>query len=93
MVSSSIGCLKTVISLNVQRKRTTLSFSFLIGATCMYSHTGLPDMTEERKYENKEIWNFVIYILLYNKQDEIKDVGMRKGSLDIIILWVNIINM
>lgn len=33
--SSSIGCLKSVMSLKVQRKSTTLSFSFLIGATCM----------------------------------------------------------
>lgn len=33
--SSSMGCLKRVMSLKVQRKRTTLSFSFLIGAICM----------------------------------------------------------
>lgn len=33
--SSSIGCLKSVISLKVQRKSTTLSFSFRMGATCM----------------------------------------------------------
>lgn len=35
VVSSSMGCLKRVMSLNVQRNRTTLSFSFLMGATCM----------------------------------------------------------
>lgn len=35
VASSSIGCLKSVMSLKVQRKSTTLSFSFLIGATCM----------------------------------------------------------
>lgn len=37
-----MGCLKRVMSLKVQRNRTTLSFSFLMGATCMYNHTGLP---------------------------------------------------
>lgn len=42
VVSSSMGCLKSVMSLKVQRKRTTLSFSFLMGATCMYSHIGVP---------------------------------------------------
>lgn len=35
VASSSMGCLKRVMSLKVQRKRTTLSFSFLIGAICM----------------------------------------------------------
>lgn len=60
VVSSSMGCLKTVMSLKVQRNRTTLSFSFLIGATCMYSHTGLPDLAEERKYENKKNWDEMI---------------------------------
>lgn len=35
VVSSSMGCLKRVMSLKVQRNSTTLSFSFLMGATCM----------------------------------------------------------
>lgn len=33
--SSSIGCLKSVMSRKVQRKSTTLSFSLRIGAICM----------------------------------------------------------
>ena len=31
--SSSMGCFRAVMSRNVKRKRTTTSFSFLIGAT------------------------------------------------------------
>lgn len=40
--SSSIGCLKAVMSLKVQRKRTTLSCSFLIGAIFTKNQTGVP---------------------------------------------------
>lgn len=78
VVSSSMGCLKTVMSLKVQRNRTTLSFSFLIGATCMYSHTGLPDLAEERKYENKKIG--MRYEWLYKNRDENKRSRNEKRS-------------
>ena len=40
--SSSIGCLSAVISLKVQRNRTTMSLSFLIGDMCINSHRGVP---------------------------------------------------
>lgn len=40
--SSSIGCLKAVMSLKVHRNRTTLSCSFLIGAIFTKNHTGIP---------------------------------------------------
>lgn len=39
--SSSRGCFSAVISRNVRRNSTTRSFSFLIGATCNSSHSGL----------------------------------------------------
>ena len=40
--SSSIGCLKAVMSLKVQRNNTTLSCSFLIGAIFTKNQTGIP---------------------------------------------------
>ena len=40
--SSSIGCLRAVISLNVQRNRTTISLSFFMGEMCSNSHRGVP---------------------------------------------------
>lgn len=40
--SSSIGCFRAVMSLNVHRNSTTCSFSFLIGAMCNRSHSGVP---------------------------------------------------
>ena len=43
-LSSSIGCLRAVMSLNVHRKRTTASFSFLMGATCKSSHNGVSEI-------------------------------------------------
>ena len=40
--SSSMGCLRAVMSLKVQRNRTTTSLSFLIGEMCISSHSGVP---------------------------------------------------
>ncbi len=45
--SSSIGCFNAVMSRNVSKNRTTMSFSFLIGAICNNSHNGVPNT--ERK--------------------------------------------
>jgi hypothetical protein len=39
--SVSIGCFKAVISRKVRRNRTTRSRSFLIGAICSSSHSGV----------------------------------------------------
>lgn len=44
--SSSMGCLKAVMSLNVQRNRTTLSCSLRIGAIFTKNHTGVPEERE-----------------------------------------------
>lgn len=41
--SSSMGCLKAVMSLKVHRKRTTFSCSFRIGAILTKNHTGVPE--------------------------------------------------
>lgn len=41
--SSSIGCLKAVMSLNVQRNRTTFSCSFRMGAIFTKNQTGVPE--------------------------------------------------
>ena len=46
--SSSIGCLKAVMSLKVQRNRTTLSCSFLIGAIFTKNQTGIPAAPREK---------------------------------------------
>ena len=48
--SSSIGCFKAVMSLNVQRKSTTCSFSFLIGAMCSNNHKGVPRTEKYRHF-------------------------------------------
>ena len=40
--SSSIGCFNAVMSLKVQRKRTTISLSFLMGDICINSQRGVP---------------------------------------------------
>ena len=42
LASSSMGCLRAVMSLNVQRNNTTTSLSFLIGDMCINSHSGVP---------------------------------------------------
>ena len=42
LASSSIGCLRAVMSLKVQRKRTTTSRSFLMGEMCINSQSGVP---------------------------------------------------
>lgn len=39
--SSSIGCLKAVMSMNVHKKSTTTSFSFVTGDICMDTHIGV----------------------------------------------------
>ena len=39
--SSSMGCLRAVMSLKVHRNRTTASFSFLMGAMWSNSHNGV----------------------------------------------------
>ena len=44
--SSSIGCLRAVMSLNVHRNNTTTSRSFLIGDMCIRSHSGVPAIQE-----------------------------------------------
>ena len=52
--SSSIGCLKAVMSLKVQRNRTTLSCSFLIGAIFTKNHTGIPAGTKRAREEGHD---------------------------------------
>ena len=42
LASSSMGCLRAVMSLKVQRNNTTTSLSFLIGDMCINSHSGVP---------------------------------------------------
>ena len=42
LLSSSMGCLRAVMSRNEQRKRTTTSRSFFTGETCRRSHKGVP---------------------------------------------------
>ena len=39
-----MGCLSAVMSRKVQRNRTTISRSFLIGEICIRSHSGVPDL-------------------------------------------------
>lgn len=41
--SSSIGCFKAVISLKVNKNKTTTSLSFFIGAICSKSQSGVPN--------------------------------------------------
>ena len=48
--SSSIGCLSAIISLKVQRKRTTISLSFLIGDMCIKSQRGVPEIDQDYIY-------------------------------------------
>lgn len=50
--SSSIGCLKAVMSLKVQRNKTTLSCSFRIGAIFTKNHTGVPERNIKRLVSN-----------------------------------------
>ena len=47
LLSSSIGCLRAVMSLKEQRKRTTTSRSFFTGDTWSRSQRGVP-MGEKR---------------------------------------------
>ena len=42
-VSSSIGCLRAVMSRNVQRNSTTILRSFFTGDICKRSHSGVPE--------------------------------------------------
>ena len=42
LLSSSMGCLRAVMSRNEHRKRTTTSRSFFTGETCRRSHKGVP---------------------------------------------------
>lgn len=42
-----MGCLKAVMSLNVQRNRTTFSCSFRMGAIFTKNQTGVPEKYKE----------------------------------------------
>ncbi len=62
--SSSIGCLNAVISLKVQRKRTTLSCSFRMGAIFTKNHTGIPAISAKKKilvyrYDKHELFRII----------------------------------
>ena len=48
LLSSSIGCLRAVMSLKEQRKRTTTSRSFFTGDTCSKSQSGVPMGKKEK---------------------------------------------
>ena len=66
--SSSIGCFKAVMSLNVHRKRTTCSFSFLIGAMCNRSHSGVPEKIK-KGWHRPLTWALVVSLKRSKKDD------------------------
>ena len=63
LLSSSIGCLRAVMSLKEQRKRTTTSRSFFTGDTWSRSQRGVPKGLEKRQCGHMYKWSGIqVYI-------------------------------
>ena len=63
LLSSSIGCLRAVMSLKEQRKRTTTSRSFFTGETWSRSQRGVPKGLEKRQCGHMYKWSGIqVYI-------------------------------
>lgn len=60
--SVSMGCFRAVMSRNVSRNRTTRSRSFLMGAICSSSHSGV---SEHRKEKENQTSRYILCAFEY----------------------------